>query len=173
MHLDHRDLAMIGFPPGSRSRQILFAIAIVCACIAFTFTLVALLIALGALAPGVRWLFDPRSLWISLPIIAAIWLFCHFSEVRWHKVIAKSLQPWLIGMALAEAIFIAATRWLPRSHWDELLWIENISHSFENKLERLFPYSLIFNLFLSRCSICSQRLVSGIPVVDETNRKGS
>lgn len=147
MLIGGRMLALVGHPPKTPGRLALITTGpVICAALlVLPFFLLVLIWTAGPILP---WLLDPRHLWPSLPIVAVLWLTSYFSKKPWRNVLAKSLQPWLIGMVIAEAIFFAASRWLPQSQWEKLFLIERISSICEVTLEKLSPIPLLFNLLL-------------------------
>jgi hypothetical protein len=154
MLIARRTLALIGHPPKTPARSALITMGpIICALVLALPFILLIIVGIGRGAtkeggPILRWLLDPRHLWPSLPIVAVLWLTSYLSKKPWRNVLAKSLQPWLIGMVIAEVLFVAASRWLPQSQWDKLFLIEKIASVCEVTLEKLSPFPLLFNLLL-------------------------
>ena len=86
--------------------------------------------------------------WLALPLVAATWFYCHRSPQRLLKVVAETLQPWLIAMAMVAAIFVAARLWLPRAEWSWLVLFEKVASRCDIIYEKLSLDSLILNCIL-------------------------
>ena len=93
-------------------------------------------------------LLDPNLFWLTLPLMIVTWCYCQFNPNRFLKVIAKTLRPWLFGMIIVGAIFIAAREWLPRAQWSSIFWLENAASWCEVTLHKLSPYPLPVNVSL-------------------------
>jgi hypothetical protein len=97
---------------------------------------------------GAQWLLDPQHFLLALPIIAIVWFFYHRSSSRFKKTIAKTLQPWLLGMAIVGAAYLAVSAWLPQTQWPWIFRIETAASWCEVALNKILPESIFFNLAL-------------------------
>jgi hypothetical protein len=66
-------------------------------------------------------IYDPKNLWVGLPVTFCLWLYCWWRSKN-SKLAAATLVPWLAAMTVAEALYLAASTWLPRAKWHWLPW---------------------------------------------------
>jgi hypothetical protein len=108
--------------------------------------LVLVVAAIGAI--GTTTTPDPNHFWVALLVLAMFWLICRRSTYRLTKVIAKTLQPWLLGMLIVGVAYLAATAWLRQTQWPGIFIIEKAAIYSEVKLKEVLPESILVNIVL-------------------------
>jgi hypothetical protein len=104
--------------------------------------LVVVVAAMGTTTP------DPNRFWGALLLLTMLWLFCRRSTNRLTKVIAKTLQPWLLGMLIVGLAYLVATAWLPQAQWPWLFYVEKAAIWCELTLKKVLPESIVANIGL-------------------------
>jgi hypothetical protein len=103
---------------------------------------------LPGLLSAMEFLFDPRFIYVAVPIFAVIWFMCRRSPFRVIQVIAETIQPWLIGMTIVAVSFFAVSRWLPRADWSWVFFAESTASWCEVHIEKFLPEGVAMNLAL-------------------------
>jgi hypothetical protein len=85
---------------------------------------------------------------LQVVLVGAAWAFCYFHSHWLAQAIAKTLLPWLIGLAIVLGVFLGAKEWLSRSEWSWIFWLETTASRAEMLLEEFSPYPFIQSLVL-------------------------
>jgi hypothetical protein len=128
---------------------------------------VALIFLFGAIivpAGLIMVVYDPKNLWVGLPVTFCLWLYCHWRGKNndLAKAIAATLAPWLVAMTVAESMFLAALAWLPRTEWHWLYLTGWAASEVDLLFAKILPSSVLVNLgiiaILLGFNICLPRL---------------
>jgi hypothetical protein len=93
-------------------------------------------------------LFDPHYIIIAVPFFAFVWVRCRRSSHREVKIIAKTIQPWLVGMTIVAVSFFAVSRWLPRAEWSWIFFAEKAASWCEIYVGKFLPEGVAMHLIL-------------------------
>jgi hypothetical protein len=135
-----------GEKSNSRKRVILLLGLLLTPCLLFLPLVLTVSVAIFSVLFG--WIFDPRLLLLQLSFVAVFWFLWRWSSSDVKKLIAKSIQPWLFGMSIVGAAYLATILWLPRAHWSNIFAVETFLSRYELVLKAILPASLGANLGL-------------------------
>jgi hypothetical protein len=97
---------------------------------------------------GLKWLYDPANLWISLPITSILWLHLRRFSNKYAKSAREAMKPWLAAMGGVAFIFLTARLWMPKTQWYWLFRLEWGASLIETYSKKIVPYPFLFNLLL-------------------------
>ncbi len=98
-----------------------------------------------------HFLFDPHFMMITMPLFAIVWFTCRRSPHKAMKIIAETVQPWLIGTTIVALSFFTISRWLPRTEWSSIFFAEKAASWCEVHIDKFLPEGVAINVVLIVC----------------------